>query len=326
MLPHQLQLDDEDLKKKADSNEYLRIYNSLTIKYYGNFPCLILDTSLLYGVAEQIMECGTKNVYYDISTGDSITIQVVAQAVAAKQVEEIKDEVIITGAPDEIIAILFDTSGSMGEVYVEGIEKMRAAKSFFYTFADRALGFNLKAVISLVLFSNSIVTKCQFTERFRSFKRHIEVISPSGGTRMYDAMLAAADKLAAFGSEYPKAIKRIIVFSDGEDTSSQNGEYDAAKGLREKGILLDSVVVGTKNLELKAISFSTGGCSYFFNGLEEGVQLFENETFIKSTMRVKEAIPSSIDLEQLKKKPYANAPPELAANPHLAAKVVDPSK
>jgi Mg-chelatase subunit ChlD len=224
---------------------------------------------------------------------------------------------------------MFDTSGSMGEVYVEGIEKMRAAKSFFYTFADRALGFNLKAVISLILFSNSITVKCQFTERFRSFKRHVEVITPSGGTNMYDAMLQTAEKLALFGSEYPKATKRIIVFSDGEDTGSQHSEFDAAKGLREKNVLMDSVVVGTKNLELKAISFSTGGCSYFFSGLEEGVQLFENETFVKSTLRVKETIPilnSINDLELLKKKPYANSPPELVVNPHLAQKVVDPSK
>eukprot|EP00831_Metopus_contortus_P052129 TRINITY_DN4376_c0_g1_i1.p1 TRINITY_DN4376_c0_g1~~TRINITY_DN4376_c0_g1_i1.p1 ORF type:complete len:175 (-),score=24.56 TRINITY_DN4376_c0_g1_i1:248-772(-) len=67
------------LEEYCDSNEYFRIYNALTIKYYGNFPCLILDNSDLYGVAEQIMECGTTNVYYDVSNGTSISIKTVAK-------------------------------------------------------------------------------------------------------------------------------------------------------------------------------------------------------------------------------------------------------
>ncbi len=286
MAPYQLaELDPEKLGKLADSNEYLRIYNSMTIKYYGNFPCLILDTTDLYGMAEQIMDCGTQNVYYDLTTGGPIHIKVVAEAVAIKQVEEIKDEVVITEPPEELIAVLFDISGSMQEEYVEKLEKMRAAKSFFFTFADRALGYNLRAAVSLVLFSNVITVKCQFTERFRSFKRHVEKCSPSGSTRMYDALVTACENLSRFGSEYPKAARRVIVFSDGEDTGSKSTALEAAKELRDKKVLVDAVVVGTRNQELKAISLSSGGCSYFFTGLEEGVKLFENETFIKSTMR-----------------------------------------
>jgi hypothetical protein len=269
----------------ADGNEYLRIYNAMTIKYYGNFPCLILDAVDLYGVAEQIMDCGTSNVYYDVVSGDSINIKTVTKEVAAKQVEEIKDEVIITDKPDEVIVLLFDVSGSMSDIYVEGIEKMRAAKSFFFTFADRALGYNLKAAISLVLFNNQITTKCQFTERFRSFKRHVEQASPNNSTMMYDALIFACDQLTRFGSEYPTSLKRVIVFSDGEDTGSSSSAFDAAKKLRANNVLVDSILVGTRNFELKAITLSTGGYSYFFAGLEEGIQLFENETFVKATLR-----------------------------------------
>eukprot|EP00830_Metopus_es_P002305 TRINITY_DN1206_c0_g1_i1.p1 TRINITY_DN1206_c0_g1~~TRINITY_DN1206_c0_g1_i1.p1 ORF type:complete len:816 (-),score=180.49 TRINITY_DN1206_c0_g1_i1:129-2576(-) len=329
LAPYPLVQDLDKLSTMAESNEYFRIYNSLTIKYYGNFPCLIQDTANLYGVAEQIMECGTTNVYYDVTTGDTITIKVVSEAVAKKQVEEIKDEVVITEAPEEVIAVLFDVSGSMQEEYVEKLEKMRAAKSFFFTFADRAMGYNLKSAISLILFNNEITVKCQFTERFRSFKRHVEKSTPNNSTRMYDALIFAADNLGKFGSEYPSALRRIIIFTDGEDTGSAKTKLDATKVLRAKNVLVDSVVVGTKNQEIKAISFSTGGCSYFFSGLEEGIQLFENETFLKATLRVKKIIPDVHSMDQLNKLqslPYDNSPPEMVANHLFEVKVADPSK
>eukprot|EP01022_Parablepharisma_sp_SALTPOND_P012918 TRINITY_DN1681_c1_g1_i1.p1 TRINITY_DN1681_c1_g1~~TRINITY_DN1681_c1_g1_i1.p1 ORF type:complete len:941 (-),score=113.11 TRINITY_DN1681_c1_g1_i1:7817-10639(-) len=328
LAPYPLLSDEDQLSKMADTNEYLRIYNAHTIKYYGNFPCLILDTAKLYGVAEQIMDCGTTNVYYDVTKGDTVSIQTVAVEVAVKQAEEIKDEVIITEPPEEVIVLLFDTSGSMQEVYIEGIEKMRAAKSFFYTFADRAMGYGLKSAISLILFNHTITVKCQFTERFRSFKRHVEVCKPNGSTRMYDALLLACENLKKFGSEYPAAIKRIIVFSDGEDTGSKSNEFTAAKTLRDSKILVDSVVVGTRNQQLKGISLSTGGYSYFFTELEEGIQLFENETFLKATLRKKKSLPTmytDTDLQQLMKQSYSNAPPEMVSNPLAAAKVVDPA-
>jgi len=328
LSPYDMPAEEEKLVKSAESNEYLRIYNSLTIKYYGNFPCMIQDTNNLYGVAEQIMDCGTTNVYYDVSKGDTITIKTVATEVAVKQAEEIKDEIIITEPPEEVIVLLFDTSGSMQEEYVEKIEKLRAAKSFFFTFADRALGYNLKSAISLILFSHSITVKCQFTERFRSFKRHVESVSPAGSTRMYDAILTACENLNKFGSEYPAALKRIIVFSDGEDTGSHSTAFSAAQTCRNSKVLVDSVVVGTRNQELKGISLSTGGCSYFFTGLEEGVQMFENETFLKAALRKKSApltMNTDADLQSIMHKAYSNGAPEMIINPLSQAKVLDPT-
>ncbi len=325
----------------ADGNEYFRIYNSFTIKYYGNFPCLIHNPAGEFAIGEQIMECGTMNVYYDVTTEASESIMQAAAQGPNPADAKIKDEVIITQEPEEVIVLLFDTSGSMQSEYVKGLERINAAKTFFNAFADRAIAYKLKLAICLIMFSDKVEVVCQFTERFRSFKSHVELCLPKGTTKLYDALITAAEQLEKLGATYTKALKRVICFSDGEDVGSTHTDFDVIKRLRSSRILLDSVLVGNANSQLKAMSLSTGGCTYFFSEVSEGLQLFESETFLRAVLRYahflisrtcnreKTLPPAANTMEEYSKLlscGYCAAAPNMQVNPMLQKKVADPKQ
>lgn len=272
----------------AENSEYFRVYDSYSIKFYGNFPCLIMNQRGEYAIGEQIYDCGATNVYYDITTEEHDNIQDHVQAVGSAtpgEESKIKDEIVITQEPEEAIILLFDTSGSMSSVYVDELQRIQAAKTFFNAFADRAIAYKLKLAISLIIFNDKIQTVCQFTERFRSFKSHVELCNPNSSTRLYDAIICATEQLTKLAEKYPNILKRVICFSDGEDVGSKKTEYDATLSLKNAHITLDSILVGTKNNILKAISLATGGYSYYFSNISDGMQLFESETFLRAAIR-----------------------------------------
>lgn len=173
------------------------------------------------------------------------------------ELEEVKDEIVITREPDEAIVILFDASSSMNSRYEASIEvsdstqrlsRLMATKSFFKAFADRTQAYNFKHVLSLVIFSNSIEVKCNFTEFFKSFKYHVDKISSTKGTRLYDAIEKATEMLNKFTTErYPWVLKRIICLTDGEDAGSINAPLPVLRKLVNSNILVDSFIAGGKS-------------------------------------------------------------------------------
>ena len=90
------------------------------------------------------------------------------------------------------------------------------------------MAYNFKHVISLIIFSDKVDVRCNFTECFLSFKLHINKIEADLATRLYDAIMKACDMLNDLSmKEYPKVVKRILCLSDGEDNDSQSKVMEA---------------------------------------------------------------------------------------------------
>lgn len=82
------------------------------------------------------------------------------------------------------------------------------------------MAYNFKHVISLIIFSDKVDVRCNFTECFLSFKLHINKIDADRATKLYDAIMKACDILKDLSKEYTKVVKRILCLSDGEDNDS----------------------------------------------------------------------------------------------------------
>lgn len=100
-----------------------------------------------------------------------------------------KDDVgtpIITQIPDEAIAVLFDVSGSMNILFssVDKYTRLDLTKAIFDSFADRTIGFNLKNVISLILFNSEVTKPSGFTENPLTFTNLVKKTEANGQTKL----------------------------------------------------------------------------------------------------------------------------------------------
>ena len=234
----------------------------------------------------------------------------------------------ITRNPDEAIVVVFDVSGSMGSSFFDepDFNRLDATKEFFETFTDRNAGFDYNHVISLLLFSTEMTRACGFTENIVSFAAHIQNARAGGGTKLWDALYLATEYLKEFKNTYPNAHLRILCLSDGEDTSSNNKYTDIAKMLVEANVTLDSIVVGALSPQLKAVSFATGGYVFLPRTIQEGIRLFESETFLSVRARTtptRTLVSSEADLAPLLSKDFTNAQPLSSEGPkELKSRVV----
>lgn len=94
---------------------------------------------------------------------------------------------------------------------------------------------------------------------FENFRLQLDRVSASGDTAVYDALDIARGVLANYRRDLPNLRKRIIIVSDGDDTSSKTPAKEVCYALQKNKVLVDSVQVGTQsNSTLHAISVATG--------------------------------------------------------------------
>ena len=256
-----------------------------------------------------------------------IDIDDLASAIEMRNPGGIGQEVI-TRNPDEAIVVVFDVSGSMGTKFFDDpdFNRLDATKEFFETFTDRNAGFDYAHVISLLLFSTNMTRACGFTENIVTFAAHIQNAQSGGGTKLWDALNLAIEYLKEFKNTYPNAHLRILCLSDGEDTSSIKNYTDIAKSLVQSNVTLDSIVVGALSQQLKAVSFASGGYVFLPKTIQEGIRLFESETFLSvraRTVPTRTLVNSEADLIPLLSKDFTNAQPLSSEGPkELKSKMV----
>lgn len=107
--------------------------------------------------------------------------------------------------------------------------------------------------------SDRAAIKHELTPLFESFRVALDEVSARGDTAVYDALDVARSNLTQFRQDIPGLRRRIIIVSDGDDTSSKNMPTNVCAALQRDGIIVDSVQVGyTHNSILHAISVATG--------------------------------------------------------------------
>jgi Mg-chelatase subunit ChlD len=111
----------------------------------------------------------------------------------------------------------------------------------------------------LLTVSNKASVKQELTPVFESFRQQLDKVTAGGDTAIYDALDAARRMLVNYRSDLPKLRKRIVIVTDGIDTSSETSAKDACHALQRDNIIVDSVQVGHQSdNKLHGISVATG--------------------------------------------------------------------
>ncbi|KAJ7581814.1 hypothetical protein C8J56DRAFT_1029289 [Mycena floridula] len=169
------------------------------------------------------------------------------------------------------------------------LTRLHLLKELFNVFVNRISSFDTKVslVLGLVTFSDSAATKQQLTPIFENFRQELDNVSAQGDTAVYDALEKAGDMLVNFRPDMPDLRKRIIIVTDGDDTSSVGDPKDVCKVLVKHNIIVDSVQVGEDHdPTLHAISVVTGGYRFYpETSLGDALSIFDLETMLNSAER-----------------------------------------
>ncbi len=166
------------------------------------------------------------------------------------------------------LGILIDSSGSM---YDKRAAVNQAA-------LDLVKLSNPDDEAFLVDFSWEAFIDQDFTSDSEKLKQGLGLIKSSGGTAVYDALVASADYLAK-NAKHPKQV--LLVVTDGEDNASSATLEDAIRRIQDLdgpviycvGLLFgpdtDKNEVRTARRVLEALSEQTGGVAYFPKNIKE---------------------------------------------------------
>ena len=214
-------------------------------------------------------------------------------------VEEVKVNAI-TRIPEEVLVVVFDTSGSMehnfyGNTEVQGENheqdtRINIARQLFNSFADRVIGYHVNMAVAVVLFNENITVGCDFTENILNFVNVIEACQLQNGSKLWDAIGESINQLIRIKASFPSAKQRILCLTDGRDHGSSKSPLEIIQTLQLNDITLDSVVIGKLSITLKSICLATGGCIFIPKTLETSLTLFESETFINSNLRAERKV------------------------------------
>jgi VWFA-related protein len=171
------------------------------------------------------------------------------------------------------IAMVVDNSGSMG----------RKRPSVNKSAMDLIAASNPQDETFVVNFSDAAIIDQDFTSNVNKLREGLSHIEAKGGTALYNAVVASADKLAT-DAKRPKQV--IILITDGEDNAS---DYNLEQTIRRVQQLSGPVIYtigllfGDEDMShsevkearhaLETLSSETGGMAFFPKNIEQVDQI-----------------------------------------------------
>jgi VWFA-related protein len=170
------------------------------------------------------------------------------------------------------MGLVIDNSGSM---YSKRPSVNKAA-------LDMILASNPRDEAFVVNFSDEAFIDCEFTSDVKKLREGLSQMDSKGGTALYDAVAASADKLAA-DAKRPKQV--LVIITDGDDNAST---LDLEQTIRRVQQLSGPVIYSIGLLfgdemtraevrharrALEMLSQETGGVAYFPRSIEEVDQI-----------------------------------------------------
>lgn len=203
----------------------------------------------------------------------------------------------------QVIFVCFDQSGSMNcplgghkePVMPDTQTRAIIATQYLTSFANKTYGYRIPCVQGLIRFNNRIKESCPLSPLVPDFEeKGLKNLCPSGKTLLWDAISYACDRLVEFtktskgNKRFKNAVNRILVISDGEDTGSKMNLENVAKKMIDNNIIVDCVLVSTKEKckELVTLCHITGGLAFNPKTTNEGLLLFEKSAFLCIEERV----------------------------------------
>ncbi|KAJ7792463.1 hypothetical protein B0H14DRAFT_167033 [Mycena olivaceomarginata] len=169
------------------------------------------------------------------------------------------------------------------------LTRLHLLKELFNVFLNRASSFDtsVSLVLGLVTFSNKASADQELTPIFENFRKQLDRKEAGGDTAIYEALDSARRMLTQYRPDLLKLRKRIIIVSDGEDTSSTTSAQEVCLALQRARVVVDSVQVGPRSDPiLHSISVATGGYRFSPNtSLADALSIFDLETMLYSGER-----------------------------------------
>ncbi|KAF5392275.1 hypothetical protein D9757_001558 [Collybiopsis confluens] len=169
------------------------------------------------------------------------------------------------------------------------LTRLHLLTELFNVFINRACSFDTRVplVLGLVTFSDKAKVAQALTPLFEKFREQLNRATAGGDTAVYDALDLARSMLVHYRTDLLNLRRRIIMVSDGQDTSSTESPLDVLAALQRGNIVVDSVQVGPSvDAALHGISVVTGG--YRFcprTSLSDALSIFDLETVLNSGER-----------------------------------------
>ena len=155
--------------------------------------------------------------------------------------------------PSKDVVILLDTSGSMSG-------KTSTLSSASSQLMQSIGGAIRKTNISVVQYASSPSTMINFTTNVSRLKKTVASLSANGGTQYGTALTRADNLLGGRDSD----IKFVIMFSDGQPGDSTSSINSIAQAMRDKGIIIYTVGLGTNSSQRQILINVAGDESRYF--------------------------------------------------------------
>ena len=220
---------------------------------------------------------------------------------------------------EEIVVVALDCSGSMkskldgktalgigerpkGDNVVGDTARFHVAWQYLSLLMNRLYGFRIPVLLGFVTFNDQVVPMCPISPVSGDIERAVKemVNLVKGQTKLYDAIYDCIRSIVDFcaSGKYDHAKRRILVFSDGSDHTSEHRAEDVAQDLVANHIILDSIHLSAKDQsqDLVKMSHASGGFAFQIKEVEDGLRLFEDEAFLILRMR-EEANPPPVTPE-----------------------------
>jgi ubiquitin-protein ligase len=167
------------------------------------------------------------------------------------------------------------------------VNKIDLAKIMFNSYVDRLSAFDLPHALGFVTFNDTAKIELHASQSVELFRDRVNSVKLNGNTAFYDAVAKAVEVINTYkGKQKPNVVKRIIVLTDGIDTSSKTTAREMNILLKNNNVWLDVVSFSVSN-ESKNMLGKVSGASFFVKSERDVIDLAESETFLTLSLRQK---------------------------------------
>ena len=162
----------------------------------------------------------------------------------------------------------------------EPISRIAAVQASLHAYLNRSAAYRLRTVVGGISFGSDVEVFAEPTWDFDELKARLDDVEADGDTKLYDAILRGVDVVVAAARNHEGAAMRLIVLSDGRDSSSAASALECLQKLRAEGVVLDAIQVADQDNHLPGIAAGSGGIAVRPQSLKDGLRLFEDETVL----------------------------------------------
>ncbi|KAG9594053.1 hypothetical protein KCU77_g6237, partial [Aureobasidium melanogenum] len=174
---------------------------------------------------------------------------------------------------------------------IRRLSRLEVLKQMFEAMINRMIAYSYKTHIGLITFDSTAKVSQSITHVIENFRRSVQSMHANGDTALWDGLKLAQTRIMKYAEKYPKAQRRIICLSDGNDTKSVAGPADLCFQLRENKIAVDSVCIGQDdNMDLKALSVMLKSYCFYPKDLTTALAICEMEPVLSQTERPPPAV------------------------------------